>query len=156
MSERGAELLGFVRGLMQGHPDAEDVCSQVFLEAVYKADQLDDTPRAWLFQAARWRVIDWKRAQCRHKDIPFVAEIGPLSDAMEEQVLNRVFGRSVWETTPNMTPLQRIAFWHVYAEDRSIKEVSEWMGLSQVAVKALLHRAKAHLSRNLTLNSAPI
>jgi RNA polymerase sigma-70 factor (ECF subfamily) len=150
----GTELFGFIRTLMRGHPDAEDIHATVFLEAVQHADMLDDTPRGWFYQTARWRVIDWQRKQQRYPAMSLDERFGALSPSPEEYILDRVVGQAVWKTTQRMTQTQRFSFWHVYAQDRSIAEVAEWMDLSPGAVKALLHRAKVHLLQNPILTSA--
>jgi len=148
------DLLRYIRRLTNGHPDAEDIHAALFLEAIRCSSFLDDAPRAWFYQTAQWRVRDWQKWQMRRKnDVLYDADMS--TTCIEDRTIDRLLVATAWRGT-TITPPQRMAFWHVYVEDRPIHEVAQWMQVSPGAVKALLHRARIQLSRNFTLNSAPI
>lgn len=150
----GRELLLYIRKLTGGHSDADDIHAQVFLEAWRCADSLDDTPRPWLYAVARCRVIDWRRANNRRSPVP-IEEAPPLVEGFEDRVIDRMDMAQAWYTAARLTDLQRRAIWRVYVEGYSAHEVAQWMGVSYVGLKALLHRGKVNLSQSFGSNSAP-
>lgn len=141
------ELLRFIALHMSGHPDAEDVCAQVFFEAWRCRDRIDDTPRPWLYTVARCRIIDWRRRRNIRTGFP-IESIAPIDDSFEDRVIDHVDVAQAWSEDRRITDAQRRAIWHVYVEGRSNEEAAQWMGLSYAALKALLHRGKVNLSQN--------
>lgn len=139
------DLLAYVRFLLRDHPDAEDIHATVFLEALQKADQITDESRGWFFQCARWRVIDWRRAQYRRPAVSLDTIHEAMGTNIEDRILDRVVGAAAWNTT-RLTHAERFAFWYVYAAGRSIAEVAAWAGTSPNALKACLHRARVRLA----------
>ncbi|MDR2783426.1 MAG: sigma-70 family RNA polymerase sigma factor [Treponema sp.] len=79
-------LLKFIRSRVRGLEDAEDILQDVFYRFAQAEDTVEQTA-AWLYRAARNRIIDRYR---KKEDIPFSAlaliedaETGALADIMD-------------------------------------------------------------------------
>lgn len=117
---------------------AEDVTSQVFLEAVEGIGRYRDRGKpitAWLLTIARQRSLDTLRKQRRQAppgsaaaDGAWAFSAAPALDALD-----------------GLSPDQREVMHLRFVEDRSIEDVAALTGRSTSAVKSLQHRALRQL-----------
>ncbi|GAB4328105.1 MAG: hypothetical protein Kow0010_11870 [Dehalococcoidia bacterium] len=119
---------------------AEDITSQVFLEAIEGIGRYRDRGRpftAWLLTVARHRAIDWRRRQRARPeaidgDLVETAGAAPsVDDAL--RLLER------------LTPEQRDVMVLRFVEGYSLDETARLTGRSLGSVKALQHRAVRQL-----------
>lgn len=144
------ELLRFIKARTRNDADAEDICSQVFIELVRRADTLaNEHPRAWLYAVAKSRIVDWQRAKARKPaeniDDHTVVADGDIEDSViEQQSLGEIQSR-----VGQLPPRQRKAVQLRYIEGLSIEEAAARMGLSYGALKALTRRARTNLLKHV-------
>ena len=147
-------LTTFLRYRIGNASAAEDLASQVFVEAVAGIERYSyrGTPLgAWLFRIARNVSSDYLRRETRNAnaaaDVAFDAEHPePAKFALDE-------GRLML-TMDQLTPDQRQVVVLRFFSDLSIEETAKVMGKSQGAVKALQHRGLEHMRRILAANSS--
>ncbi len=117
---------------------AEDVTSQVFLEAVEGIGRYRDRGKpiaAWLLAIARQRSLDVLRKQRRQARTGFV----PVEGAWAMTTA------PAFEALDILTPEQREVMHLRFVEERSVEEVASLTGRSTAAVKSLQHRALRQL-----------
>lgn len=123
---------------VQDRAVAEDVTSQVFLEAVEGIGRYRDRGKpiaAWLLAIARQRSLDALRKQRRQ------ARLGPAAaDGAWAMTAAPAF-----EALDILTPEQREVMHLRFVEERSIEEVAALTGRTTAAVKSLQHRALRQL-----------
>lgn len=137
------ELLLYIGRLTRGHPDTEDILSEVFLSAVRRPPK-DIAPRAWLYQVARCRVIDWVRKSKRRLDAPLYDD-DALMSGFEADIEARIDAATAWRAT--MTPRQFAAAWLYFVEGRDVGEIARRLNTTVHGSKALIHRARVHLAQ---------
>jgi RNA polymerase sigma-70 factor (ECF subfamily) len=130
-----------------GPHDAEDLAQETFIRAWQRIDQYRPRWRfsTWLFTiatrlaAARARRIGAGRGLSL-ADAPEPAGPAQPAHATDE-------GARLWAMVDEtLGPEQRSAVWLRYAEDLSMHEIALVMGKSEVAVRVMLHRARAALA----------
>jgi len=135
-SERN-RLLGFIRKRVRTEEDAEDILQDVFYQflASYSVTEPIEKLTAWLFTAARNKIIDWYRKR-KHVSLP-AGEDGPinLEDILYDPTQNpdEVFNRSlVWTelagALDELPDEQREVFVMHELEGKSFKEIAEITG----------------------------
>lgn len=136
-----AELLGFVRS--QGLPlaDAEDLCADVWLRA-QQALAHDGNVRAWLFQTARWRIIDRARRDRHEADLDDVREPTAAAEKGPGLPLDQLTARQRQALTLRLAGYTG-------------SEIADRIGTTEGAVKGLLHRARLTIAAVVRGERAP-
>ncbi|HDQ22417.1 MAG TPA: sigma-70 family RNA polymerase sigma factor [Candidatus Uhrbacteria bacterium] len=134
--------------------EAEDLTSLVFLKAWQNLARYKIKPQAkfstWLFQVARYTLIDHYRKQRKELPLEEVKEQKIISaSAIEikaevEEVRNYI--RLLPESYQTVINLR-------YFENLDYKEISLIMGKTQVSVRVLLHRAIKKLSNLMQIEN---
>lgn len=133
-----AELTGFIRSKGFTPEDAEDLCSQVFCEAIWR-QPADIAPRAWLYRVAQSRMIDRHRQTTRRPVAPLEEWIA----TPEQPLLETLDRRALLLLTPAQQRVIEARFLH----DRDIADVAADLGMSVTAIKALQHRGIERLKQ---------
>ncbi len=142
-------LAGFVYAIT-GRPDAvEDLCQTILIKMIRSLERLDRPEQfeAWLFRMARNASIDHLRRQRwqhlfspleyeTHAEIP---EVDAGVDPEELDALRHALSR--------LKPADR-ALIAMAQEGRTQEEMAEATGVSLVALKARLHRAREQLKKH--------
>lgn len=147
-------VLGYLRA--NGARDPEDTASEVFVSMMRRLSSFagdEQQFRSWLLTIAHRRMIDDFRHRGRRREDPVpVDEMGDrvilLTDG-ESQALARLRSRGVLEALDQLTEDQRAALMLRVLADLPVKQVAEVMGKPETAVKALLRRGFASLTRHL-------
>lgn len=148
-------VLGFLR--TQGIADHEDVASEVFVSMVRNLSNFsgdEDAFRGWVFTIAQRRLIDERRRRGRRPEEPL--ETGDLADALgpgptvEGEALERLRTSGLLEAIEQLTPDQRAVLYLRAVADLSVPDIARALDKPETAVKALLRRAAATLSRRMT------
>ena len=137
-------IYAYVRALVGNAADAEDVTSQVFMNA-YRAyeryEPQSSTPAAWLFRIARNAALDHFRAHGRREKLRQAIEHEPQAEEdpgrmAEERIQYRVLLGAVAQ----LPQRQRDAV-SLRHSGLSFEEVGVLMECSEDAAKMLYHRA---------------
>lgn len=142
------ELLAFARGLGP-QSRAEDVVQQALVSALVavRAGVEVDHVRGWLHQIVRNAAI---KTAVR---VPSESELGDdlvAAETLEQEVERRRLARSVLAEVARLPDRQRDALLGMAVEGRSRGEVALSMGLSEGAVRQLVHRARTRVRAVVT------
>ncbi len=117
---------------------AEDIASQVFLEAIEGIGRYRDRGRpvtAWLLAIARHRALDWFRKRSRDQG----AAVEPVTEGPEAGLTIAV------DALARLTDDQREVIHLRFVEGYALEEVAQLTGRRVGAVKALQHRGLGRL-----------
>lgn len=134
-------------------PDRVDDVVQEALVSVHRARHTYDPARAflpWLHAIADHRIADAFRGQRRRREVE-VGEDDPVLESVpapaeETDPLLKDGLRSALDALPAR---QRRVIEMMKMEDRSVREVSEELGISEASVKVLAHRGYKKLRERL-------
>jgi len=128
--------------------EAEDLAQETVLKglgALYRFGQ-PLQPRAYLFRIASNTWIDQQRRIRPEIDLDAAQEI-PADDALERRV---EVSEAIQRLVTALPPRQRVVLLLVDAFDFAAKEVAAMLRITEGAVKAMLHRARATVRRAQT------
>lgn len=147
----GPRLHNFLFQLLGNSHDAEDVTQETFIRA-YKGLPHFQATRAsittWLFAIARNTAITHLRrrkstAQIDDVDISTDENPSRLLEAKDENL-------TLWTLARSLKPREYEILWLRYGEGFPVAEIARVMGLTQIHIKVLLHRARKHLAEKIT------
>lgn len=107
--------------------EAEELCQDIFMEVLHKADQYDPargSVEAWLAVRTRCRAMDRLRKRQRMAEAEWMEEALPETtwgegqESVELAALRRVELEQVKEALQGIPPLQRMAVYGSYVEQR--------------------------------------
>lgn len=136
--------------------DAEDLTSDVFLQALLHLDGYKDQGlsfSAWLLRIAHNMVANWHRERSR-KPMAELEKAEGLSgmDALPEDLVEREEERrKVRQAILALPPERQQALILRFAEGMKHREIAEVMGKSAVAVKVLVHRSLVSVHQQIKL-----
>lgn len=182
MTERAEALDGAVDGVRRGDPDAisavylevapalraflrnevshgevaDDLVEQTFLELIEAHDTIRGdgrSLRAWLFQAARHNLYDWRRRAARRSDHELTDEmraaLGSEAPDPHEAMTDADDVARIRNAMAELTPDQREVLELRLIAELPIAEVARITDKTEGAVKQLQHRGLRRLSRTL-------
>ncbi|MES1174746.1 MAG: sigma-70 family RNA polymerase sigma factor [Myxococcales bacterium] len=130
--------------------DGEDVVQDTLARAYYALSEMDAMPelRPWLFRIAHNRALDYRRRYEQRMSEPLdhvletAADLAgdPESALAREQATQAALSRFV-----ELPPAQRSAVILKDVLGHSLSELSELLGLTELAAKAALHRGRERL-----------
>jgi RNA polymerase sigma-70 factor (ECF subfamily) len=122
--------------------EAEDLTSQVFLEALKEADRLMDIKNlpAWLFTIARNKVVDSYRRDKDEASIEEIAEPAAEHGDLLAQVIASEKSDELHCVLKRLPPDQLELLQLRYAGGLSYRQIGESTGKSEAAVKMSIHR----------------
>jgi RNA polymerase sigma-70 factor, ECF subfamily len=137
-------IFAYVRAQVGSAADAEDVTSQVFMNA-YQAyarfETRNSTPAAWLFRIARNATLDHFRASNRRDRLRRTVEREPQAEEdPATQAEERIQYRALLARVADLPERQRDAI-SLRHSGLSFDEVGSLLGCSEDAAKMLYHRA---------------
>jgi RNA polymerase sigma factor (sigma-70 family) len=121
---------------------AEDVLQQALMSAwaaLARGDEVREL-RAWLFQIARNAAVSDLRRTAREP--PELLGTLIVAPSLEEEAGRRAVVQETLETLASLPPRQREALLQIAVQGRSQDEVAAELGVSRVAVRQLVHRAR--------------
>jgi RNA polymerase sigma factor (sigma-70 family) len=139
-------LLAYVRHMLRGHADAEDVVQDVFERAygALRTGEREISVRPWLYRVAHNRCIDYVRrapATPLQPDELLPGGIDPVAEAERREDLRRLVADLHALPAP-----QRSALIIRELEGLSYDDLSTTLGVTVPAVKSLLVRARSGLA----------
>jgi RNA polymerase sigma factor (sigma-70 family) len=144
-------VLGFVRA--RGVDDPDGVVNEAFLGAFQGLAAFEGDESAfqgWLFAIARNKVADAHRRRARRREQPQLLDAELVGGDTEQEAYERMSRAWVRETLSSLTADQRDVLLLRVLGGLSIVEVAQAMGKRPGAVKALQHRARGALRRQLS------
>jgi RNA polymerase sigma factor (sigma-70 family) len=139
-------LLAYVRHMLRGSTEAEDVVQDVFLRAfgALRAGEREIAVRPWLYRVAHNRCIDYVRrapATPLQPDELLPGGTDPVVEAERREQLERLVA-----DLHNLPEAQRSALIIRELEGLSYDELATALGVTVPAVKSLLVRARTGLA----------
>ena len=139
-------LLAYVRHMLRGSSEAEDVVQDVFLRAygALASGERDVAVRPWLYRVAHNRCIDYVRraaAPPLQPDELLPGGTDPVVEAERREELKRLIA-----DLHNLPEAQRSALIIRELEGLSYDELATALGVTVPAVKSLLVRARSGLA----------
>lgn len=145
--------------------EAEDLCQEVFLEVMDKADQYDPgrgSVEAWLAVRTRSRAVDRLRKRRRAAETEWSEELlqevrgAEDQETVELSVLRRLEVEQVKRALHALPPLQRMAVYGCYVEQLSHREMAELMKRPLGTVKSLIRYGLRNVRRLLEQDASHI
>ena len=139
-------LLAYVRHMLRGNSEAEDVVQDVFLRAygALRSGERDIAVRPWLYRVAHNRCIDYVRrapATPLQPDELLPGGIDPVAEAERREDLRRLVA-----DLHALPEQQRSALIIRELEGLSYADLATTLGVTVPAVKSLLVRARSGLA----------
>ena len=154
-------LLAFIRARVTSGEDAEDILHEVFAQAARPnvLAAVDDVV-AWLFRAARNRVVDWYRRRGRRPETSLDAVADGVETSLGEllvdagvdvtqEVARRLAVQAMARAIASLPSKQRQAFVGHVVEGGSFREMAASSGAPIGTLLARKHRAVARLRTSL-------
>ena len=147
-------VFGYLLARVGEHAAAEDLLQDVFLAALQAIGRFRGRTEGefigWLLKIAHARVMDRFRTQYRHpelktSDVPTTGVADPL-DAIDQ----RMRLDEISDALSQLTEDQRNVVLNRLVLGLDLEETSKVMGKNVGSIKALQHRALAHLAKILT------
>lgn len=141
-------------------PEREDLVQEVFLRVIRARERWQPTARlsTWLYRIAFNLSVN--RSQRRSPEVSIDAEVGGSDEARElddpnapqpSQAMERGdVVDAVQAALADLPEKQRMALVLARFEDQSLAEIAAVLGMSEKAVKSLVHRARENLRARLT------
>jgi RNA polymerase sigma factor (sigma-70 family) len=129
---------------------AEDVLQQSLMAAwgaLRRGDEVRDL-RPWLFRIVRNAAVSHRR-RAGHAAAELIETLG-VADGPQEEAERREVIREALETIASLPPRQRDALLSIAVQGRSQDEVAAELGVSRIAVRQLVHRARTSLRATAT------
>lgn len=157
-----SKLLRFIRSKVSNGDDAEDILHEVFFQAIRSPNVLStvDDMVAWLFKAARNRVVDWYRRRGRRRETSLDAKVDGGTASLGELIadsgidLDRDLSRrmaveSLASAIATLPAEQREAFVGNVIEGRTFREIAKETNTPLGTILARKRRAVLKLRETL-------
>ncbi len=143
-------LARFLVGMVRDRVLAEDLLQDTFVEACRNPHRMMDasSPAAWLFGVARHRALSAHRTQRRFTVAISRLRGHPAAIADDEQVSGAL------DLLETLDPTTRALVLLRYVHGFGAPELAEITGRSPTAIRKQLERARAHLSRQLSVEGS--
>jgi RNA polymerase sigma-70 factor (ECF subfamily) len=158
MRRYNQRLFRLARSLLRDDSEAEDVLQDAYVRGYAHLDQLEDAAKlgSWLSHIVVHECRARLRRRGRHmrlieqvgKGAPVRIVSGPVAGP-EEQAVNRQLGGVLAGAIDSLSLGYRVVFVLRDVEGLSTAEVARSLGISEMAVKTRLHRARASLRDEL-------
>jgi RNA polymerase sigma-70 factor (ECF subfamily) len=139
------DVLRFAVYLTGSRAEAEDITSETFVRAWIESDAIRvGTVKAYLFMIARNLHVDWRRREARRGELAREpADPAPGPDAQSE---GRGELRVLMTALQQLPEIDRAALLMRSLEDLPYESIAAALGLSTVAVRVKVHRARMKLN----------
>lgn len=148
-------------GILQNAEDAEDVTQETFMQVFESVSSFKGESKfsTWLYRITVSKAMDHIRKKKRKKRFAFIQSLygkndKPVIDPPDffhpgVSMENKENAAALFKAVEQLPPNQKIAFVLNKVEGLSYVEIGDVMKISDSAVDALLHRARANLKRIL-------
>jgi RNA polymerase sigma-70 factor (ECF subfamily) len=139
-------VLNFIYQMTRQRQDAEDLTQQTFVKAFLHIDRVDPSRPIinWLLTIARRTALNHFRSVRRWEYIP--TELASTEPTPARQLEQQERSDNLWARARRVLSQREFeVLWLRVAEERSTEETARIVGLTQIHVKVLVHRARQHL-----------
>ncbi|HXX60083.1 MAG TPA: sigma-70 family RNA polymerase sigma factor [Candidatus Sulfotelmatobacter sp.] len=151
-----AEIYAYLAHMMRDPEVAADLAQETFVKAYRAFDSLEDPAhaRAWLYQIAGRTALDELRRRRIVRFVPWTGESRGVAVSAEETVLQRRLSGDLERALAAIPARQRQAILLAELHELSGVELAQALGISHVAARALLTRARESLRQALAVEQA--
>ena len=151
-----AEIYSYLSRMLRDDELAADLTQEAFIKAYRAFDTLADPnrARAWLYQIAGRTALDELRRRKIVRFVPWAGESRGSASSAEELALHGRLSADMERALARVPPRQREALLLAELHELSGLELSEALGVSHVAARALLTRARESLRQALAVERA--
>jgi RNA polymerase sigma-70 factor, ECF subfamily len=139
-------VFNFLQQMTRQREDAEDLTQQTFVKAFQNIHRVDPVRPIihWLLTIARNTALNHFRSAKKWEFAPAELASNEPSPARQVEAHDRV--DNLWARARRVLSQREFeVLWLRFAEDLSTEETARVMGLTQIHVKVLVHRARQHL-----------
>lgn len=149
----GSHVLGYSRRLVRQTGVSEEVAQEAWIRVVRAAASYrgDGSLKSWLYTVVRRTAFNYLRDHVASEEVA-TADLEAAHATVhefEEQVLARAEIEAVRSALDSLPGNQRLALTMWLTEDLSYDEIAGQLGVTEAAVKSLLHRARQRISDKL-------
>jgi RNA polymerase sigma-70 factor (ECF subfamily) len=146
-----SEIYAYVYRMVRDADVAADFTQDTFIKAYKAQDSLEDRAkaRAWLYQIAHRVVLDEMRRRRIVRFMPWTGESHGAAPSAEHLAMETRFSGPLARALARIPERQRAALLLAEVNDLTGLELAETLGISHVAARALLTRARESLRQAL-------
>ena len=146
-----AEIYAYLVRMLRDADLAADLTQDAFVKAykAYDTLQKDENARAWLYQIAHRVALDEIRHRKIVRMVPWTGESRGAAPSAEKQAMEIRLSGPLERALATIPERQRTALLLAEVHDLSGLELAAAMGVSHVAARAILTRARESLRRAL-------
>ncbi len=136
-------VFNFIQQMTRQLEDTEDLTQQTFIKAYQHIERVDpERPIInWLLTIARRTALNHFRSARKWEFVPADLASNEPSPASQLEVQDRA--DNLWGRARRVLSQREFeALWLRFAEERSTEETAQIMGLTQIHVKVVVHRAR--------------
>jgi len=145
------EIFAYLLRMLRDPELAADLTQDAFVKAykAYDALQKPENARAWLYQIAHRVALDDLRRRRIIRFVPLVGEARTTAPSAEHLVMEAHLSGDLQRALERIPPRQRSALLLAELHDLTGVELAAALGVSHVAARALLTRARESLRQAL-------
>src|SRR5664280_1394372 len=142
-----SEIYAYIFRMVRDADVAADFAQDTFIKAYRAQDSLEDRvkARAWLYQIAHRIVLDEMRRRRIVRFLPWTGESNGAAPSAEHQAMEMRLSGPLARALARIPDRQRAALLLAEVNDLTGLEVADALGVSHVAARALLTRARESL-----------
>ncbi|MDA8201675.1 MAG: sigma-70 family RNA polymerase sigma factor [Chloroflexi bacterium] len=150
-AQHHAEIYGFLARMVRDDDLAADLAQETFVKAFRALDTLEspDRARAWLFQIASRTALDELRRRRLIRFVPWSGESRGTAPSAEETAMRARLSGEMARALGRLPDRQRAALVLAEVHELTGVELAEALGVTHVAARALLSRARESLRTTL-------
>ena len=151
-----AEIYAYLAHMVREPEAAADLAQETFVKAYRAFDSLEDPAhaRAWLYQIAGRTALDELRRRRIVRFVPWTGESRGVAASAEDTALQRRLSGELERALASIPARQRQAILLAELQELSGLELAQALGISHVAARALLTRARESLRQALAVEQA--
>jgi RNA polymerase sigma-70 factor (ECF subfamily) len=152
----GGEIYSYLARMLRDDELAADLAQETFVKAYRAFDSLEEPARAraWLYQIANRTALDELRRRKIVRFVPWTGESRGSARSAEEIALHGRFSGEMERALAALPERQRGALLLAEVHDLTGLELAAALGVSHVAARALLTRARESLRQALAVERA--
>ncbi|MCQ2472251.1 MAG: sigma-70 family RNA polymerase sigma factor [Clostridia bacterium] len=142
-----SKVCGYLRSKINNVQDIEDLAADIFVKVYEKLDTFDETKASlstWIYTIARNTLTDFFRTHKTFEEIPQTME---GDSSIEENICNTEMLDALADALESLDERERDIIILRFYKGKTLKEISEQMGISYAYVKVLQNKAFAVMKK---------